>query len=94
MTSTIATSLNGSQQLKLANQVDFQEINDNDISEITNYYYTKYKKNKRRQSSLTRELKKIEKIEGDMGSEKTSSVYDPSRHELNKKREEILQKFT
>lgn len=46
--------------LQIPNQVDFQEINDNDISQITNYYYTKYKKNKRRKSSLTRELKKIE----------------------------------
>ena len=43
---------------------------------------------------MTRELKKIEKIECDLGSEKSKSAFDPSRHELIKKREEILQKFT
>ena len=42
---------------------EFQKVNDNDISSITSYYYTKYKIKKKRITSLNRELKKIEKEE-------------------------------
>ena len=42
---------------------DFLQINDNDINQITKYYYQKYKTKKRRRSSLNRELKKIDKIQ-------------------------------
>lgn len=40
--------------------VDFDELDDDDVNQITNYYYAKYKSKKRRKSSLCRELKKIE----------------------------------
>jgi hypothetical protein len=40
--------------------VEFTEINDSDINEITSYYYQKYKTKRRRRSSMTRELKKVE----------------------------------
>ena len=43
----------------------FDELNDNDINQITNYYYSKYKLKKRRKSSLKQELRKVdtEKLE-------------------------------
>lgn len=61
--------------------VEFTELNDSDINEITSYYYQKYKTKKRRRSSLTRELKKID---GESNN----------KHELDQKRVEILQKYT
>ena len=98
--------------------VDFDELDDGDVNQITNYYYAKYKSKKRRKSSLCRELKKIEEKDSSLielaakkgsggrsvstkivvGSHNTESDVDDQefllKKELDKKREEILHKFT
>ena len=103
--------------------VDFDELDDDDVNQITNYYYAKYKSKKRRKSSLCRELKKIDEKDnslaelaakkgpgGRSGSTKNvagshkSVIHNTEvaaddqelmlKRELEKKREEILHKFT
>lgn len=98
--------------------VDFDELDDDDVNQITNYYYAKYKSKKRRKSSLCRELKKIDEKDNSLaelaakkgpggrsgstknvvGSHNTEVNADDQelmlKKELEKKREEILHKFT
>ena len=98
--------------------VDFDELDDDDVNQITNYYYAKYKSKKRRKSSLCRELKKIDEKDNSLaelaakkgpgvrsgstknvvGSHNTEVDADDQelmlKKELEKKREEILHKFT
>lgn len=107
--------------------VDFDELDDDDVNQITNYYYAKYKSKKRRKSSLCRELKKIDEKDNSLShtlaelaakkgpggrSGSTKNVVGSHitykhntevnaddqelylKKELEKKREEILHKFT
>ena len=42
--------------IQTQNRDDFQALNDTDINQITNYYYSKYKTKKRRKSSVNKEM--------------------------------------
>ena len=46
--------------VKQETPLDFDDLNDDDPNQITNYYYAKYKSKRRRKSSLKRELNRIE----------------------------------